>query len=69
VLGLPGVAVPLGWFTPPPIVPVLVAPDFIEPEPVSPCATSRHAPKDESAVAAEVRAAALTETAGGSAGR
>jgi hypothetical protein len=51
------------------MVPVLVAPEFVEPPPISPCATSRHAPKDESAVAAEVRAAAFTDTAGGSAGR
>jgi hypothetical protein len=51
------------------MVPVLGVPELVVPAPVSPCATSRHAPKDESAVATEARAAALTETAGGSAGR
>jgi hypothetical protein len=53
---------------PPPVVPGLVAPEFDVPAPVSPWATRRHAPKDEFAVATEARAAALTETAGGSAG-
>lgn len=56
-------------FAPLPVAPVLVAPEPAEPEPIPACATSRHAPKDDSAVAAEVRAAAFTETAGGSAGR
>ncbi|HEY4394269.1 MAG TPA: hypothetical protein VGP64_09420 [Polyangia bacterium] len=69
MLGLPGAAVPLGSFTPPPMLPVLGAPELVEPAPIPACATSRQAPKDESAVAAEARAAALTDTAGGSAGR
>jgi hypothetical protein len=51
------------------MVPVLGVPELVVPAPVSPWATNRQAPKDEPAVLAEARAAALTETAGGSAGR
>ena len=65
VLGLPGVAVPLGGFTPPPIVPVLVAPELVEPVLVPAWATSRHPPNEEVAVAAEARAAVSTDTTAG----
>src|SRR5215831_16068684 len=52
-----GFAVPLGVFTPAPVVPVLVptpeAPELVEPAPIPACATSCQPPNRESAAAVE----------------